>query len=664
MIKKSFVLLIAVIFSFSANFLFAEEKRLEITNETDPVIESVEITPNPVGRGDLFTITIIVDYNNSSEVDFSLDELPESIQLWSGPYIRSFVDSDPGSEKDFKRKIRITAKFKAWQSGRVIIPSLTVIVGQQELKTEPQLLRVGVYKKRNLYMPIKVEWQAGFDEIYAGEAVPIYLTVKNQEVVSIFDRVRVSPPREGFFEMVSGLGEIRSETTGNITLYDVPAATYIYTIPAAGKIKIPAAGVDYKGVTGWTDNLFLTVKRLPQSLESGAVGSFSTESYIDKNSVESGGDIVLRCTVSGDGNLNYLKMPEPSAENCILISSNEIKDYTQSIYGYSGRRTVEWIFNAEEAGKAFISVPEFEYFEKQSGSILTSPGRKFSINVKESASEEAVEKENLFTFEKVDLSGAAESVWKNRYKTPFMYIWLLPAAVFWILVVIMKGRRPVLSAILAVIIMVAIFSVSQVLIGQEEEPETGPAAAVLYNQSVDKYHEGNLKDCLHYLRTAIYIDPLNSMSREMLAWIESENGFINSVRPSSRVHPDIFFYLLAAAVNGVFLLLVISRYKPSGGASVLLILFGLLLLFSVFMIIYTDHNRKNLTGIVFGDEIFLKKIPREAADLWLTIEEGEAVKILDESNGFLLVETGFGIQGWIDKTAVLKDRLENFEEPR
>ena len=638
--------------------LSAEEKKHDATTNKQPVIESFDISPDPVGKGDVFTMTIIVDHENSAEVDFPLKEKPEDLQLWRGPYVRSFIYTD--KDGNSSRKVRITTTFKALKSGRMIIPGLSVIVDSKRLETNPYLLRVGLYKNRKLYMPIEVEWQAGFEEIYTGEAVPLFLTVLNQEKVILFDSTKVAVPRAGFFEEAGGIGEISSISEGDIILYDIPAATYIYTSAASGEVKIPSAGVDYEGITGWTNNLFLSIKHPPSELQSGAVGRFMFESSIDKSTAETGSDIILSCTVEGDGNLNYLKMPEPSIEGGILVSSDEKNMYAPSLYGFSGSKTIDWIFNAENPGTIEIIVPGFDYLDKTRGEIVSFSEKTFKVVVSSAAnSEPTTASKETFPFQKIASSEMESSGWENNYKYYFRYIWMLPALVFFLIVKIMKGKRPVLAGVLTIIILVSIISVGRFVLNLGENvSEDRAGSATLYNTAVDNYNNGELTASLHNLRTAVYLDPVNTKYRNALDWIESHNGYVNSISPSIILHPDIFYFIIIAAFNLFFISASVKIYKPGGVVSVLIILFGFICIFSAFMIIYTDNSRKNLTGVVCSDSSSLKKIPRETAEDWLPMKQGTAVRLLDKSEQFLLVETGLGVKGWIGNKCIIPDRKD------
>ena len=639
-------------------FLGAEDSKPDAAALRKPGIESMEITPNPVGRGDLFTITLIVSHNNSAEVDFPLDDLPEFLQLWRGPYIRSFIDTDKTGNS--VRKVRITTTFKARSSGRKVIPSLRVVADSHEFLTEPRLLSVGLYKNRQLYMPIEAEWEAGFDKIYAGEAVPVSLMVRNQEVVVIFDRTRVAFPRDGFFEEAGGTAGITAFSEGDIVLYDIPAATYIYTSPVAGEVKIPSAGVDYNGITGWTDNLVLRINRAPSEIRAtGAIGNFDFTASLDKTDVRAGENFSLTAVVSGEGNLNYLKIPEPEAEGCILVSSEESSDYRPGPSGYSGSKTVRWIYSAETPGLSVLRVPDFIYLEKESDQLITVRGNEYSLNISAAAADLHEPEAAETVFERIDLPETLPPVWRNLYRSWLNYLWFLPGAIFFVLVLLMKGRRLPLALILTVILSVSILSAGSFLAGGQDTVSKFPAdSRQLYNNAITAYEDGKIADSLHNIRTAVYNDPTSSLYRDTLGRLETEYGQINAVKPSVGLHPDIFYFILMISLNLFFLAAVFRMVKPGGTASVLVILFGLIIILSSAMITYVHFSRESLTAVVRQGGSYLKKIPRPSANDWLPLDAGTALRVIESSEGYLLVETGLGVKGWISEELLITDRAD------
>ena len=71
------IFLIFILFFLIFSGLFAEEILMEIS-------------PNPVGRGDRFSIDFFIDYEDMSSISVEPPELPEGLSLYKGPYIRPY----------------------------------------------------------------------------------------------------------------------------------------------------------------------------------------------------------------------------------------------------------------------------------------------------------------------------------------------------------------------------------------------------------------------------------------------------------------------------------------------------------------------------------------------------------------------------------------------
>jgi SH3-like domain-containing protein len=63
-----------------------------------------------------------------------------------------------------------------------------------------------------------------------------------------------------------------------------------------------------------------------------------------------------------------------------------------------------------------------------------------------------------------------------------------------------------------------------------------------------------------------------------------------------------------------------------------------------------------LTGVAAGEQIFLRKIPRESAEPWLQLKDGTAVRIIEATGDYRLIETGLGVSGWVSSEVLLLDR--------
>jgi len=87
----------------------------------------MEISPNPVGRGDRFNIDFYIDYENMSEITIEAPVFPDGISLYKGPYIRPYwLKLSDGSSR---KKTLITYTYSTSNEGRFGIDAFNIILG-------------------------------------------------------------------------------------------------------------------------------------------------------------------------------------------------------------------------------------------------------------------------------------------------------------------------------------------------------------------------------------------------------------------------------------------------------------------------------------------------------------------------------------------------------
>ena len=60
-------------------------------------------------------------------------------------------------------------------------------------------------------------------------------------------------------------------------------------------------------------------------------------------------------------------------------------------------------------------------------------------------------------------------------------------------------------------------------------------------------------------------------------------------------------------------------------------------------------------GVILYDETAMRKIPDERASGWRSLVAGTSVAVQGLSDGFILVETGYGLKGWVASERILFD---------
>ncbi|MCK5202105.1 MAG: BatD family protein, partial [Spirochaetales bacterium] len=340
----------------------------------------MEISPNPVGRGDKFTVDFFIDYDDMTGISIETPELPFGISLFKGPYKRPYwFKLDDGSSR---KKTIVTYTYSTNTTGRFVLGSYHVSAGTDIFVTKAEVIRIGLYRNRKLYMPYDIEWSFSEGTFYEGQAVSLILEVRNLEEVMLFEDVTVSLPDKGFMESVKNLGFVSEQEIGNYSLYTVPVRGYIFTPASAGRLKIPSASISARGVTSVSDSSYLTVLEIPEQIKNtGAIGDFGISYWLKNDELSRNEKIELHVIVEGTGNLNYLQLQEPSGDGLTLVNTVEVSNYESSIKGYSGSRETVYSFISDSPGDKALIVPAFPFLDPESANIITGSEKRIFLNV-------------------------------------------------------------------------------------------------------------------------------------------------------------------------------------------------------------------------------------------------------------------------------------------
>ncbi len=131
----------------------------------------------------------------------------------------------------------------------------------------------------------------------------------------------------------------------------------------------------------------LDVKPLPSPQPegfTGAVGTFSIDSRLVGNSFRTNDPATLLYTISGTGNIKYIKEPEidfPSEFELYSPKSDIDADVTPNGQNVSGTMTVEYTFVPQTVGDFHIGSDKFVYFNPSSAQYVTLTTPSYDIKV-------------------------------------------------------------------------------------------------------------------------------------------------------------------------------------------------------------------------------------------------------------------------------------------
>jgi len=648
------------------------------------------VDPNPVGKGDRFTLTAVIPVTDTAGVFVQEPELPASLKLQRGPFIRPVSGQSLAEipELDISRgeKVEISYSGLAQSTGKFIIPSFSISAGNQSFRTVETILSVGVMKNKTLVLPLEARWQIKSPRIYQGSAVPLVLEVRNQEKILLFGRLRVEQPKDGLFDEVFGLGRVETTQVGSMSLYHFPAASFMFTPSRPGNFTLPKAVVE-TGITplesgqsgslsGEAPALNFTVLPLPPEVEeSGAVGSFTLSSSISGAEASAGADVEILIRVEGEGNLSFLRIPSPLVQDGRFLFKREDHEFQAGDSGYKGYREVSYHYTFDNPGKALITVPPFHYVDPVTSFVHTLPGRNFSLSVRQVRPGEAEIEERPFPFTPVRAGTGRGFSLGGYYRNPENYLILIPGPLVLFVVYFTRKRKFLLASV------VLFLAMAQPDVGYSEKFSSGLAAydrgaldeaerifgeilaeeeadpALYYNLALIKFRNGDLGHAVAGARKALYLSPFHGEDRRLLSYLEEEGNLTYQVAPALSLHPDIFFLGLVVSVNAAGFVGVLVLHRRKGWFFILFVLLGAAVLVSLSGLVITSGAPQKRSGVVVAADSQFKRIPLARASDWAPLKPGTSVRVLGEAEGFYLAETGFGMKGWIEKDRVVLDGI-------
>lgn len=135
------------------------------------------------------------------------------------------------------------------------------------------------------------------------------------------------------------------------------------------------------------NDLSINVKPLPQPQPadfSGGVGKFSISSSLPSSSLKANEAAQINYTVSGTGNLKYIKLPDLStlygADFEVYSPTTEVKSNV-SASNVSGSVTFDYSFLPVKEGELIIPDVKLVYFNPETGSYETAVARGYKVKV-------------------------------------------------------------------------------------------------------------------------------------------------------------------------------------------------------------------------------------------------------------------------------------------
>lgn len=399
-----------------------------VINSNAQDVQFTANAPKVVEVGEQFQVQFSV---NAKASNFMAPELKD-FNLLMGPSSsqQSYVSYDGSGKVSQVFTQSYVYVFEAVKPGKFMVGPAEVTVGSKKYKSNSFTIEVikgagggstgTQQQQQQSSSSTSTEQVTGSDEVfirllidkksvYQGE----YLTasVKLYTKLGISSVGRISPSLSGFFTQEVDIPQpslVKENVNGQI--YHTAILKKVILIPQrSGSLKIDGISMDCivqrtvkSRSRGFFDDFFgpdvqeqkVTLKTLPVSINvkplpgnkpesfNGAVGKFSFNATIDKNSVKTNDAITLKLTVNGSGNLKLIESPKVTFPTDFDTYDPKISQATAAQSGdVNGSKTFEYLVIPRNAGSYKIPAINFSYFDPSAGQYKTITSHDFDIEV-------------------------------------------------------------------------------------------------------------------------------------------------------------------------------------------------------------------------------------------------------------------------------------------
>ncbi|MBD5332377.1 MAG: protein BatD [Bacteroides sp.] len=383
-------------------------------------------TPGRVWEGDRFPITFRL--TNADGSDLKVSGIEGCTLLYGPSTSRSQNYTVINGRAESSSTIDFTYYFRADKAGTITIPSASILANGKRLSTKPVQFTIHEKAEKDRpasQRPVAVDdvdtqtagRKVGSDDVfvriilsrssaYEQEAIACTIKLYTKYSISSFLPTR-QPSFDGFLiqelDVQPSLNEIENyrgqdymtailkrciifpQKSGRLTInsgnYDISVVQYDNVNMGMFQVRQPReTKIKVSSNTGNIDILPLPSPR-PADF-SGAVGQFKVDSRLVGNSFRTNDPATLIYTISGTGNIKYLKEPQidfpsefelytPKSDIDTRVTGNEV----------TGTMTVDYTFVPQSVGEFTIGSDHFVYFDPSRREYVTLSTPTYPIKV-------------------------------------------------------------------------------------------------------------------------------------------------------------------------------------------------------------------------------------------------------------------------------------------
>ncbi|TVR05257.1 MAG: hypothetical protein EA403_03230 [Spirochaetaceae bacterium] len=638
-----------------------------LAEDPEPLVAVV--SPQRVREGERILIGVELPPTDASLVRVEEPAYPAGVRRATGVQVVSRGGGPTGP-----RATSAQIELQAIQAGRWIIPPIGFETPSGRFITEHLLVEISL--RDNIErIPFELQWRVHRDPVLEGQSVAVTLEMVNVTEFTFPESISVQPPTGALFEEAQGIGEISASMFGTVELFRFPVASFLLTPSAAGSIVLPAAEIQALGFTRRAPAITVPVRSLPEGAqETGAVGNFSFSAELTTREIGMDETAELVVRVAGTGNLGFLQFPDLRTEGFVVADTVTEDRFVAGPSGFTGERVRTVSLRPTGTGSFRIEVDAFSWLDPESMAIRRQPAQNFVVRVLEDAPQVDAPERDLPALLSADEVRRVANL--DLFRRLGTYLSLTPVAILIVVVTFVRRRRREKIALFSLVALLgfalpipgppsdavdavdAAFAVGeyesawQAAITLTEEWPDHPG--LMYNAAITAFASERPAQSVYLLRTALVLRPVFRHAHHALDFVESARGLNRQFSRPRTVHPDgpllaviLLWYLVAV-------LIVVPRKRRSARYAIAVIVTALMLLVAIGGFAYALHQRNQAIAVVGEREAGLRRIPEQGAQTWLTLDPGTAVLPLTTRDEFVLIRTGYGIDGWIPMDQLLQ----------
>lgn len=615
--------------------------------------------------GAKWTLDLFVDTPDPLSVRVPLPALPPALSLSEGPYIRETSwEKVPGT---LSRATKVSFTFRTQLPGIVEVGPFEVRAGGTVQTVAPVTVYLLAADEAKRRFPLELRWIRPEGPFYEGQAIPLLLQARNLDTLAQPEDLNLGAPPGALWEKAVGLGEIEINSVGEDRLMNVPWGGWMVIPTKKGPLTLPAVKASVAGLSRSVAPLTLDILPLPAEVSAGrAVGDFSYSIDAKPGEGAQGGQLIVTQEISGRGNFPYLVLPEVTVPGLILTSRQEGTRYRASRAGYEGSLVVTWRFAADQPRNIAVNLPGFTAFQPTTGLIDTWDPRTVSVALSGPSASSAPKVRPLRSLDWAEVQGVRP--W-GVVRGPLAFLLFLPGVLFLALTFVFRGPdRGLLVLFVAGVLLVSASDSPPEGFDQAAQA-TGYAAAdqwgalvqahpsepgLWYNKALACQEAGRTAEAVHAFRMALRAGFQGDLAARGLIALEEKELLTDQFVPWSGWPTNLLFLLFCFSFNLAFVFWAVQRLTGAGLWLFLLSASLMATLVSGAFLLGAEGARTEPDAVIGLADGPIRKVPGELAETWMTLKAGTVVKVQGTSDRWVLVQTGYGLEGWVEDSGLLR----------